>query len=53
MAYTARDTAQATTDQIIKEQLEKALADVAAGTITSERFDEIMIALSDVFRLSR
>jgi hypothetical protein len=46
-------TAIETTDQIIRREVDKALAAVAAGEISSKRFDEIIIALADVRRLSR
>jgi tRNA threonylcarbamoyladenosine modification (KEOPS) complex Cgi121 subunit len=46
-------TAIETADQIIRREVDKALVQFAAGEITSKRFDEIIIALSDVSRLSR
>jgi hypothetical protein len=49
----AQDQAIENTDQIIEREVRKVLADVAAGRITSARFDEIVIALAEVHRLSR
>lgn len=49
----AQSTAIETVDQIIKREVDKALADVASGAISSARFDEIIMALAEVHPLSR